>query len=71
MLNIRQHFLENPIGGEVYVADMNEGNIIGIYGPLHFTSIKKQFLGRFGTGLDDVEWARKKEWKIIRLDEEK
>ena len=69
MSEVRQHFLENPIGGEVYVADILplEG-IIGIYGPIHFTGIKKKYLGKYGTGTDDVEWARNKEWSIIQLD---
>jgi hypothetical protein len=72
MFKTEQFFLENTVGGEVYAADISptEG-IIGIYGPIHFTGIKKQFLGKYGTGLEDVEWARQKIWKLVRLDEVK
>ena len=71
MCDTKQFFIENPVGGEIYVADISPTEwIVGIYGPIHFTGIRKQFLGKYGTGLDDVEWARKKPWKIIRLDGE-
>ncbi len=55
MSDTKQFFIENPVGGEIYVADMSPTEwIVGIYGPIHFTGIRKQFLGKYGTGLDDV-----------------
>ena len=72
MFKTKRCFLENTVGGEVYVADISSTDgIVGIYGPIHFTGIKKQLLGKYGTGLEDVEWARKKIWKLVRLDEVK
>lgn len=65
-LLVRQYYLENPTSKEIYVADISDdAYIVGIYGPLHHTSVKQKYLGKYGTNEDDVKWAMGKTWVFL------
>ena len=63
---IQQYYLENPTSKEIYVADISDDCcIVGIYGPLHHTGIRKKYLGKYGTDGDNVKWAMGKTWTFL------
>jgi len=62
----QQYYLEHPTSKEIYVADISaDCTIVGIYGPLHHTGVRKKYLGKYGTSKEDAKWAMGKEWILL------
>lgn len=67
ILSSKQYYLENPTSKEVYVADISDDcYIVGIYGPLHHTGIRAEYLGKYGTNAEDAKWAMQKSWTFLK-----
>ena len=64
---IKQYYIQNPIGNEIYVADISDNcDIVGIYGPLHPTGVRGKYLGKYGTNKEDAKWAMQKSWVLLK-----